>query len=358
MLYIDRQLVPVGLFDRLFDVLSAHCAVIDEAGIIVAVNEAWSRFARDSGTDPETVSVGVNYLETCRRAERESPAARRALHGIEAVLQSERDVFQMDYICPGYGRSNWFTMQVFAVPLNGRRLACVAHVDITRRKIVEAEQMAEIEHAERKRLAAQLHDHLQQLLVAAGLPLGSQDLRQLAPNRRKKLDQVRHYLDEAISATRSLSSELRPPALDEQGLPEALHKLGEQHEKLYHVPVTFEITPPQIDLPAPLAAFIYHAVREMLFNAIKHADPTQQKVTLRQDYTTVNVTVTDDGCGCDPKRILNAADGNEGTGLATIRHRLYYFGGDMSVDTAPDQGTTISFHVPLHTADVLNESPR
>jgi hypothetical protein len=78
-------------------------AVIDQEGVIVAVNDAWRRFARDHKANPEeSVLVGVNYLKVCRRAARAAEkSAEEALIGIEAVLHRLTTAFALEYHCSG-----------------------------------------------------------------------------------------------------------------------------------------------------------------------------------------------------------------------------------------------------------------
>lgn len=348
--------------DQVVDALRAHVAVVAEDGAIVAVNRAWTRFAVDNGiADPARVGVGANYLEVCRRARERSRAAGRAYRGLRDVLEGNSDHFEMDYACPGYGRRNWFTMQVTAMHGPERR-AAVSHIDLTRRKIIErrllrrlrslADQMTEVEQTERARLSAQLHDHLQQLLVAARLALVAAPLRRIEdPAADRQLEQARQYLDEAVKATRSLSAQIRPLDLEESGLEEALHRLIQQHDQLYHVPVEADIRLRGGEPPHALAAFIYHATRELLFNAVKHAKPEHEWVMLRGDERVLSLTVSDDGVGADPEALRCEHSDGCGTGMSTIRQRLRYFNGRMHVETAPQKGTAITLTVPLRPTD-------
>lgn len=346
--------------DRAVDAIGEHLAIVDREGAIIAVNRAWTRFAVDNGVaDPAEVGVRANYLDVCRRARPRTPSAERALRGLTDVLTGRTDQFEMVYACPGYGRRHWFTMQVTAIH-GPSRCAVVAHFDLTRRKVVErrllrrlramADEMTEIEQAERARLSAQLHDHLQQLLVAARLALLAAPLRELDERAESQLQQARHFIDEAIKATRSLSAQIRPPALEEAGLPDALQQLTQQHEQLYNIPVDYHVAADSAKIPHAVAAFVYHATREMLFNAVKHAHASRQWVTLACDRRTLRITVADDGVGADPETLRCEDSDVCGTGLTTIRQRLRYFSGRMEVETAPGRGTAITLTLPLAAA--------
>ncbi|MGI9287749.1 MAG: PAS domain-containing hybrid sensor histidine kinase/response regulator [Pseudomonadales bacterium] len=122
--------------------IPSQAAVLDAAGTIVQVNEAWSAFAREKGGSDSLVrGVGISYLEICRGAAGpwadEAPVAH---DGILAVLSGERAKFELEYPCHSPTEKRWFLMTVlpFKVTLGW---AVVSHVDITQRKL------AEIRHA-------------------------------------------------------------------------------------------------------------------------------------------------------------------------------------------------------------------
>ena len=118
--------------------LPANIAVLDSSGTILAVNEAWRRFARENGAPHQAdVSVGMNYLEVCARAAGEqSELAREALVGIHEVLVGERELFVLEYPCDSPTEKHWVILYV--TPLSRERGgAVVSHLDITRRKQAE-----------------------------------------------------------------------------------------------------------------------------------------------------------------------------------------------------------------------------
>jgi PAS domain S-box-containing protein len=118
--------------------LNEHVAIVDRAGQILAVNDAWLRFARDSAMfDLDSISPGDDYLAVCHRL-MEHGDARAAVSGITGVLDGSKEVFRMEYECVCAGTMQWFEMSV--TPL--RRAdggAVVSHEDITRRKQAELE---------------------------------------------------------------------------------------------------------------------------------------------------------------------------------------------------------------------------
>jgi signal transduction histidine kinase len=136
-----------------------------------------------------------------------------------------------------------------------------------------ASELTRAEQRERRRLAQILHDHLQQLLVAARLKLSivRSELRDEARQGPEQLEQIDHTLDEAITVSRSLTAELSPRILYDAGLPAALEWLAADMEKKHGLAVKVYADPAANPAEETLREFLFQAVREGLFNVVKHA---------------------------------------------------------------------------------------
>ena len=111
--------------------LSAHIAVLDERGVIIAVNDSWTRFAKENGA--LTSFVGADYLAVCERAAADDETAKTALEGLRALLRGDTEAFSLEYPCHSPSVERWFSLRV--VHASGRRNAFVAaHEDITLRR--------------------------------------------------------------------------------------------------------------------------------------------------------------------------------------------------------------------------------
>ena len=121
----------------ILDALSAHIAVLDRSGRIIAVNQAWSQFAVDNDGLPERTGVGTNYLSICEQARGEhSDEAGAALSGLSAVLEGRLPEFRLEYPCHSPTEQRWFLLH--ASPLRGPAGGIVtAHLTITERKDAE-----------------------------------------------------------------------------------------------------------------------------------------------------------------------------------------------------------------------------
>ena len=118
--------------------MSAHVAVVDKAGNIIAVNEAWTRFASENGdTSFARSGVGANYLQICKDSSSSAQEeARQALEGIEAVLRQNLPSFEFEYPCHSPTVQRWFLMTVTPLSTEAGG-AVISHVDITQRRMGE-----------------------------------------------------------------------------------------------------------------------------------------------------------------------------------------------------------------------------
>ncbi|HKD81117.1 MAG TPA: PAS domain S-box protein [Candidatus Angelobacter sp.] len=120
--------------------LTDHIAVLDREGTIIAVNEAWNKFALENGApDTKRLSVGTNYMEVCRAAllRREKRAA-PTLEGIGSVLSGKKKVFRQEYALHTPDESRWFAMSVYSLCSPGGG-AVIVHSDITEAKLAWTE---------------------------------------------------------------------------------------------------------------------------------------------------------------------------------------------------------------------------
>lgn len=119
--------------------LTAHIAVLDGEGEIVAVNDAWRRFAAENGGTDAQTGVGASYLRVCG-VPGEANGTREIAEGIRAVLRGSLDNFTAEYPCHSPQEERWFLLYATPLPEGG---AVVSHVNITDRKLAE-DRLAEL----------------------------------------------------------------------------------------------------------------------------------------------------------------------------------------------------------------------
>lgn len=214
-----------------------------------------------------------------------------------------------------------------------------------------ANQLTQVEQRERRRLAQVLHDHLQQLLVAAKMRISTAEGLTREKGVTEALRHVDQLVSDAIGVSRTLTVELSPPILHDGGLVRALEwlarRMGEDHGLV--VKVEAKGGEPE-DLPEPLRVLLFEAVRELLFNIVKHAGVLEASVTLTTEKDrTVRMTVRDGGVGFDAAAIYQKG-ATDRFGLFSIRERLTLLNGGVELTTAPGKGTAITLTAPLSAA--------
>jgi CheY-like chemotaxis protein len=207
-----------------------------------------------------------------------------------------------------------------------------------------AAELVQAESRERQRLAKILHDHLQQLLVAAKYAVSSLARKEAA---RERCQQVTDMLDQAIQAGRSLTAELSPPILQEKGLGVGLQWLARTMRERHGLMVDVEADLTAVPLEQHILIFVFEAVRELLFNVVKHAKAGTARIRCQSANGQLVVTVEDDGVGFDVGRLEEGASAGTGFGLFSIKERAGYFGGRVIAESSAGGGSRFKLFVPL-----------
>ena len=219
-----------------------------------------------------------------------------------------------------------------------------------------AAELVGAEQKERRRLAKILHDHLQQLLVAAKFSTSIVQARADTEETRKLTEQIIGTLDESIRASRSLTADLSPPVLYERGLIAGLQWLSRQMQEMHGLTVEVQADTTVDLVDEQVRLFLFEAVRELLLNIVKHGQVKRAAVWMQKfENGEIEVDVSDDGIGFDPS-IIGGAFTTGGFGLFSIRERLSYFGGRMTIDSEPGRGCRISLIAPSDLALHISEA--
>ncbi|MFK4103123.1 GAF domain-containing sensor histidine kinase [Streptomyces sp. NPDC019531] len=197
---------------------------------------------------------------------------------------------------------------------------------------------------ERSRLAHELHDAVSQKLFS--LRLTAQAAAALVdrdPSRAKgELQQVAVLAAEAADELRAAVVELRPAALDEDGLTATLRTHVQVLDRAHSARVTFAARSFRA-LPAAQEEAMLRVAQEALHNALRHSGAAHVDVSVDRHGSGAVLRITDDGTGFDPKSIRRAG---RHLGLVSMRDRTSGVGGTLTVESAPGKGTTIEMEVP------------
>jgi PAS domain S-box-containing protein len=223
-------------------------------------------------------------------------------------------------------------------------------IDITERKLAEQtlsmvrRKLIEAHEEERAWLARELHDDISQRLCLLQVRLGN------LKGAERSLVELRHGIEYTVEEVSSL-------ATDVQGLSHRLHssklqflglataasdycrEVADQHK----VQVDFRAENMPRDLPPELSVSIFRVLQEALQNAIKHSGSQRFEVLLDYDSNEIHMTVHDSGRGFDADQAMKG----RGLGLISMRERVALVAGELSIESQPQNGTTVYVRIPL-----------
>jgi signal transduction histidine kinase len=207
-----------------------------------------------------------------------------------------------------------------------------------------AQQYVQVQEAERKFLARELHDELGQYLNAIKLDAVAIQQRAPAEPLARACAGILAHTDHVHAVVRDLIRRLRPIGLDELGLSAALeHYVENWRARVPRVQVEAAFDPAIDSLAEAQAMSVYRLVQEGLTNVSRHARAQRVEVSAQRNEAkrpAVTIRITDDGDGAD----LGVRP--RGLGLVGMRERLEAFGGTLRIDTAPGKGFRIEATLP------------
>ena len=139
--------------------------------------------------------------------------------------------------------------------------------------------------------------------------------------------------------------EISPPVLYDLGLMAAIDWLIEQTSKEHGCKIVLRGDEAVEPISNSLGVLIFRAVRELLFNVVKHASASHVEISITRKGRWLLVSVQDDGVGIAAS-VARAPSGAEGFGLFSIKERLSHFDGDLLVESEPHQGTRVAMEIP------------
>lgn len=215
-------------------------------------------------------------------------------------------------------------------------------------------QLTLAEQRERRRLGVIIHDHLQQLLVGAKINL-EVVAQELEGGQKQELDQVYDLLVDSLRTARTLSTQMAPYILYERGLAPALEWLARTMEETYPIRIHTRIDPDILLEQEEMKVFLFESTRELLFNAVKHAQTSSVRIELSRDGSDLLwITVSDKGKGFDAEKAVTDLGRDDRFGLLSVRERLELMGGRLEIESSPGNGSTFHLVVSMEKATAAN----
>ena len=229
--------------------------------------------------------------------------------------------------------------------------AAVRNVRLTTQLLDHADELAasrarlvRAEETERRRIEQNIHDGVQQNLVALIGQTGMirQGLERDGPpgddHLVESLKVLQSGLQRLLSELRELASGIHPTVLRNRGLLAAVEALAARNP----VPLNVRADPELRDLRLPIEVegAGYYTVAESLANSLKHSDASRLDITLSRSNGSLSIQISDDGIGFDPERV-------NGNGLANLTERVAALDGSLTVHSQSGHGTTVSATLPI-----------
>jgi signal transduction histidine kinase len=206
---------------------------------------------------------------------------------------------------------------------------------------------------ERARLARELHDDIGQMLTAVQLNLDylSKTPPENGSELGEQLSQVRQLTDRALADLRKIIAAVRPGILTELGLVPALNWVADRTLRPTGLNVTIDGNFRAGRLSNEIETLLFRIAQEAMGNVARHSQARQLRIEVQQQDGSVVMTFLDDGQGFDPSSVGPSQDLEGGLGLAGMVERAALVGGQVSVDSAPGEGTSIRVVIPIPTGE-------
>ena len=343
--------------------MSDAVLITDAQGQIVEANDACRTFLRlqDKSQCPRTLADFESLLDVFDANGTPVPPSRcavpRALHG-EVGSTVEFHLVRKDTGEGWIGSHNFAPIRNADGQIVGAVLAARDVTDLKRMHDELAASQADlrrlvamqdrVQEAERKRIARELHDDLQQTLAAILIEGGAarQALRPGSEGARTPLQHIDELASAAIASTRRIVNDLRPRMLEELGLVPALEALAHRFEEHSGIACRFDPSAAaSVNLAAPqVGTCLYRVAQETLNNVSKHAHARRAWIELADAAPgRLRLRVGDDGQGMQP----SARRKPQAFGLVGMSERMRAMGGTIRIDTAVGAGTVVEVEVPL-----------
>jgi signal transduction histidine kinase len=210
------------------------------------------------------------------------------------------------------------------------------------------------EEQERQRIASELHDDFSQRLAVLALRLENVDEATPAslPDVHKQLRELVKSTGEIGADIHSLSHQLHSSTLESLGLVPAVAAMCKEFTALQAIKVDFKSNEIPPSVRPDIGLCVFRIIQEGLWNLNKHSGAQEARVDLRMTGDRLEVTVRDEGCGFDLRKLRQ----NGGLGFRSMKERAHLLGGKFEIYSELGKGTTVRAWVPLEPQAKLEKS--
>ena len=211
-------------------------------------------------------------------------------------------------------------------------------------KIKNLQSMVLGQEAERTRIAEDLHDSLGGTLSTLKLQYDTLQMEHGDLSKDSEYQKIMKMIDSACTEVRDIARNLKPIALEKLGLTAALKDLVNRYSLKGIMEISLHTHEVDGVLSEEAKLHVYRIIQELLNNAIKHADASEIDLQVNKMDGQLFIVVEDNGKGFDQNEVKH------GLGLGNLKSRVNVLRGDMEIDSSLDRGTSITVHIPIHTA--------
>ncbi|MCB0533139.1 MAG: sensor histidine kinase [Lewinellaceae bacterium] len=293
--------------------------------------------------------LAIQYREKERTREMENLT--KAIETIEQSKLAQRQFFYVLLLFFGaIILALFFIVRDYRNRLYTNRVITLQNEKINRQTIQQLEDTLRIEsmqsilegqESERRRIATDLHDSLGGLLAAIKIRLENLTGKLPDLDKNEEFPKIKALLNDTIVETRQIAHNLQPSALHQFGLMKAIQDLTTRVRSDGVPAIDFQHFGSFKDIDHTISLNCYRIVQELLQNSLKHAKATEILVQLTRTDNELALLVEDNGTGYDPEVVA------KGMGTDSLRQRVQFIKGEISIQTAKGQGTSTMVTVPL-----------
>jgi len=215
------------------------------------------------------------------------------------------------------------------------------------------------QEAERRRIARDLHDSVNQLLSSVTFRMGMIGEQVSGTNQEltEEIEKTKLLLSKGIEEIHRISEGLRPSELDALGLVPAVRSLCREFQEKTKLSLAFDLDLSSKRLSDVVELTLYRIIQEALNNIEKHSEASHATLRLKENSSCLKLTIHDNGRGFDPALEKIRAPREAGMGLLNMRERTASLGGAFSIHSTRENGTEIAVRIPLSAIEPGREEP-